>query len=264
MLSINALSGIKHLGLLLGLLVFLNACSKDDQDSVPVPDVPEKSRKITSIEYNNDPTSTEQFTYDAQGRILKTVSSEDLITFEYNGNQVKITEKRPPEGNRQVLGFTGTLNAAGRLISGAGTSEYNQGQLHQDQYLFEYNAAGLLTKCSRISDNTLHYTYVYTYTGANLTKVETLKDGVLQYGYRLEYNAGIPNHWNFSPGTFLPLNNLTGTYSTQWPSKSISFWPDGTEKGYTNTFQLDSDGYVVRQTWTGPNAATGTSKYTYE
>lgn len=228
---------------LLLLLVF-GACKKDD---ILLPEDPAQpaAKRFTGFTYENNKYAPVTIEYDAKGRVTRFDEGEDVSTLTYTGNEVTISELRK-DGNRIVLNFKGKLNAQGMITEGAGTSEYNQGQLRQVKYAFEYNAEGYMTKKIQNYDNgTTIYEHRYTYTNGNLTGFQVLTNGVYEYGGTWEYDTTHEDKMGINWNHFNPANQFTGKTNRNMAVKYIGHRPGTPDWHSTSTYTYDKDGYPV-------------------
>lgn len=125
-------------------------------------------------------------TYSAKGELLKTISSDNIskiitttsFSYDKDGNVLKEVYllNNTPNGYLE-----NTYNATGKL---AKKVLYNKKSVIDYQYLYEYTAAGLLSKESYIYDNQTINTDVFEYdTNGNKTKLSSFnsKNELVKY-----------------------------------------------------------------------------------
>lgn len=232
-----------HVALLL-LLVF-GACKKDDTTLPQDPNTPNAAKRFMGFTYEGNKYAPVSVEYDAKGRVTRFDDGGDVSTLTYTGNEVNITEVRKDE-NRVVFNFKGKLNAQGLMTEGSGTSEYNQGQLRQVQYTFEYNAEGYMTKKIQNYDNgATVYEHRYTYTNGNLTGYQVLTNGVYEYGGVWEYDTTREDKMGINWNHFNPANQFTGKTNRNVAVKYTGKRPGATDWYSTSMYVYDAEGYPI-------------------
>lgn len=248
---------MKHLIFIAFLaLILAPSCKKDNTNPI---------KTLTSIEYQySDDTSTVQYTYDEQGRLLTANDGENQVTYAYANDEITIREWRNSE-NREVFYFKGTLDANGHLSSGTATSKYSANTTYEQTHEYEYDANGYLVKARIQRANNQSYAYRYYYTGGNLTKYEFYTNDVLSSYYTYEYTSGNPEHSSLpNVSTFVPENTFMGKTSAQKPVKYTRIRSGSADESTTNTYTTDEDGYVVKQTSVPSNGTAYTVFYHFE
>lgn len=253
---------MKNLLLAALLLSLFTACKKDKDDDFSPQNPP--VYKLVGFSYDNPEISPETFSYDAQGRVVKSEDAYERVTIEYNGNNVKVKEWRKEE-NREVYNVSGVLNAEGRLTSIAGTASYSSPNALQTILTsFEYNADGFVSKKIDNYDNGANiYEYRYTYTAGNLTERKVYKNGVLEYYAQWTYGSD-DNPIDVSFEYFGSPNTFTGKHSAKLPVKYTSYRSDGTVSWFVNfTYTFDQYGYpkTSKSDYSDGDKLTVTYKY---
>jgi hypothetical protein len=188
------------------LLILFSACKKDDPIQTPAA----VSKKLTGFTYENNQYTPETIEYDAQGRVSRYVG-EDIITFTYLGNELKISAWRVDE-NREVFNFKGQLNAQGNVYKGTATSKYNAGTTNQEEYTFEYDADDFMTRETRnINQGANIYVTDYFYNkDGNMSEYKVYSNGVFSYGGSWVYDTSKKEKSGLNWEQFMGPNTFTG------------------------------------------------------
>lgn len=241
---------MKYLSIIsIAVLTLLSACQKDPSTSpndTTTPQGPTTAKRLVRIDYVGLNSYPQTYAYDSQGRIVKADDGEDVATFQYNGNEVTISEWRKEEA-REVFKFKGKLNAAGNLEDGTATSNYSKSFVYQQKHNYEYNADGFLSKATMTRDNGEKYEYQYFYNKGNLIRQDNYRNGVLDYAFHYEYGSGNPNKMGFNVYAFVPGNNFLGKKATEMPVKYTLKRPGVADQVSTYTYTVDAAGYVTSQ-----------------
>ncbi|MBK8557997.1 MAG: hypothetical protein IPL65_20635 [Lewinellaceae bacterium] len=256
--------------LVLGTFI-MQSCHKDNMEEAkvtpsPDPSVPATQKRLVSVQYQypGDAPSTESFEYDALGRVVKYDDGEDIATTIYSGNQIEITEIRSTENNREVFHFTGLLDAAGRVIGGTATSNYNINTVNQRVISLEYDANGYLKKATMTVDDGNAYENFYTWQNGNLAKVENYTNGVKSSTNLYKYGSTNPDRTPYTPFSFLPGCVPNGKKNTQmWTSYTSKY--DGSPD-FTGTAipTYDAEGYNKSTLYEYSNGNSITYNYNFK
>ena len=232
------------------LLLTMGACQKDQSTDPTITSnttpTQTKTKQLVSINYSGLNTSGVKYEYDSKGRIIKVDEGEDVATFVYTGNEVEISEWRVTE-NREVFKFKGKFNAAGNLVDGTATSNYNQAFVYKQQHTYEYTADGYLSKAAIARDNGDRYEYIYHYKGGHLAQQDVHRNGVLDYAFYWEYGTGNPNKTGFNVYAFVPGNNFLGKKATEMAIKYTLKRPGVNDQVSTFSYTVDAQGYATKQ-----------------
>jgi YD repeat-containing protein len=240
----------------LSLLLLLNACKKDDGNDDTLAAAP---KKLVKMSYENNVSAPSTIEYDAQGRVVRFDDGEDVTTFTYNGNEVKIKEFRTSE-NREVFSFTGQLNAKGYLVQGTAISQYNQSSVEGQTFTFEYDNNGYMTKKTRTGSGGNVYVYEYTYSKGNMIGFKVYLNGVFSYGGNWEYADNKADKSKLNWEQFNGPNTFTGKTNQLLPTKytASSGW-------FVNmSYMVDNQGYATTNTLTFSNGDVSKVYFDFE
>ena len=208
-----------------------------DADSTGTPVfVPETAiRQVTILDPDDGTKSNYAFEYDEQGRVVRMQGSDNydgtsiyLYTATYEGNTVTV------DGDDGVH-IVGTLDAQGRATRVAYTETLSpdgggSGSPTRTDITLTYDAEGRLTQEVGEEDGYNEYTYDYTWTGGDLTRVH-LDYYDADYAYSTHANTGnIDLNWlltaGYGSGGIAPFGiiNLLGTRSTHYVVPD--YWAD--------------------------------------
>lgn len=245
----------------LAFLFFAASCKKESNTAIPAT----VSKKLQKITWVTSYPLTQNYLYDAQGRLTKYEDEYVINTYSFNGSTVAIKEFRKTE-NRFVSDITGTLDNAGRVTSLTGSYAYNINFPYTEQTAFTYDADGYLKQFTRTTGAVV-LTYDYTVTDGDYTKLVFQKTNSGGYTMVTDFytekndRSGIGSI-QIGPGSshnglFGKINKHLKKYEqlTQQNAPAPSW-----ENNYT--YILDSDGYVKTSDITGASAATCT--YTFQ
>lgn len=243
------------------IFFFAVSCKKESNTIAPAP----VSKKLQKITWVTSYPLTQNYLYDAQGRLIKYEDEYDMKTWTFLASTVTIKEFRKTE-SRMVSDITGTLDNAGRVTNLTGSYSYNINAPYTEQTAFIYDAEGYLKQFTRTAGAVVQ-TYDYTVTDGDYTKLVYQKTNAGGYtmvtDFYTEKNdlSGIGaiqiGPGNYHTGLFGKTNKHLKKHEqlTQQNAPTPSW-----TQSYAYTF--DNDGYVKTFETTGTSAATGT--YTYQ
>jgi hypothetical protein len=235
-------------------ILALASCKKEDNSIQPTG--PTVLKHLTRISHSPaSPTRVVDFTYDAQGRLVKQENFEDIDEEIVTGNTVVYRQTRKSEGNRITALVNGTLDANGRVTTASGTTEYIQGVPIQVQWNFEYNADGYLSKYTDTRNGNDIYVFAYTYLDGDVAEMAVTRNGVYQYGVQFEY-GGIEDKiglgQQYASGfTVAGLEGKTNKHLLKTYKSIASDHTIWNNENYTYT--LDADGFPTKETITNSN-----------
>ena len=202
------------------------AAAGTDSTDTPV-FVPETAiRQVTILDPDDGTEANFAFEYDGEGRVVRMQGSDQyegethtyLYTMAYEGSTVTV------DGDDGVH-IVGTLDAQGRATQVAYTETLSpdgggSGSPTRTDITLTYDAEGRLTQEVGEEDGYNEYTYDYTWTGGDLTRVH-LDYYDADYAYSTHANTGnIDLNWlltaGYGSGGIAPFGilNLLGTRST--------------------------------------------------
>lgn len=242
------------------ILIFAVSCKKNETVAAPA----SGSKKLQKIIWVTSYPLTQNYFYDAQGRLTKYEDENAINTYVYNQNAVTIKEFRKSE-NRFVSDITGTTDNAGWVTNLTGTYSYNINFPYTEQTAFTYDADGYLKQFTR-TNGFVVTTYDYTVTNGDYTKLVYQKTNSGGYTRITDFFTDkanlsgigdIPIGCGTHNGLFGKLNKHLIKFE-QLTQQNVTT-PSWT---YNYTYQLDNNGYVQTFDMTGTSAATGT--YTFQ
>lgn len=208
--------------------VLITQLGTADTDSTDTPVfVPETAiRQVTILDPDDGTEANFAFEYDGEGRVVRMQGSDQyegethtyLYTMAYEGSTVTV------DGDDGVH-IVGTLDAQGRATRVAYTETLSpdgggSGSPVRTDITLTYDAEGHLTQEVGEEDGYNEYTYDYTWTGGDLTRVH-LDYYDADYAYSTHANTGnIDLNWlltaGYGSGGIAPFGifNLLGTRST--------------------------------------------------
>lgn len=218
--------------------VLITQLGTADTDSTDTPVfVPETAiRQVTILDPDDGTEANFAFEYDGQGRVVQMKGNDNydgdtctyLYTIAYEGNTVTV------DGDDGVH-ITGTLDAQGRATRVAYTETLSpdggsSSSPTRTDITLTYDADGRLVQEVGEEGGYTEYTYDYTWTGGDLTRVH-LDYYDADYAYSTHANTGnIDLNWlltaGYGSGSISPLGilNLLGTRSTHYAVPD--YWAD--------------------------------------
>ena len=252
------------------LITQLGTAGTDSTDT-PV-FVPETAiRQVTILDPDDGTEANFAFEYDGEGRVVRMQGSDQyegethtyLYTMAYEGSTVTV------DGDDGVH-IVGTLDAQGRATRVAYTETLSpdgggSGSPTRTDITLTYDADGRLTQEVGEEDGYNEYTYDYTWTGGDLTRVH-LDYYDADYAYSTHANTGnIDLNWlltaGYGSGGIAPFGilNLLGTRSTHlavpdyWadmaatPDQMLLVCEDDLDKPVTKTGVYYEDGETTTE-----------------
>lgn len=252
------------------LITQLGTAGTDSTDT-PV-FVPETAiRQVTILDPDDGTEANFAFEYDGEGRVVRMQGSDQyegethtyLYTMAYEGSTVTV------DGDDGVH-IVGTLDAQGRATQVAYTETLSpdgggSGSPTRTDITLTYDAEGRLTQEVGEEDGYNEYTYDYTWTGGDLTRVH-LDYYDADYAYSTHANTGnIDLNWlltaGYGSGGIAPFGilNLLGTRSTHlavpdyWadmaatPDQMLLVCEDDLDKPVTKTGVYYEDGETTTE-----------------
>jgi YD repeat-containing protein len=245
----------------LTILFFAVSCKKQSANPTPTPVA--ASKKLQTMIWAPGYSPTQNFTYDAQGRLTQEDDQYETETYVYTGNTVHITDYSKTSA-RIVEDINATTDNAGRMTSYTGNISYNINLPYTEQGAFTYDANGYLTQVKLTQNNTV-LTYDYTITNGDYTQVIYQQNGAGGYTQTNDYFTDknnlsgvglyeVPKNFSYNVGLFgknsahLLKHNSLLQKGALVPSWTRDF-----------TYVIDSEGYPQSLNLTG----TWTSSATY-
>ena len=253
--------------------VLITQLGTTDTDSTDTPVfVPETAiRQVTILDPDDGTEANFAFEYDGEGRVVRMQGSDQyegethtyLYTMAYEGSTVTV------DGDDGVH-IVGTLDAQGRATRVAYTETLSpdgggSGSPVRTDITLTYDAEGRLTQEVGEEDGYNEYTYDYTWTGGDLTRVH-LDYYDADYAYSTHANTGnIDLNWlltaGYGSGGIAPFGilNLLGTRSTHlavpdyWadmaatPDQMLLVCEDDLDKPVTKTGVYYEDGETTTE-----------------
>jgi len=235
-------------------LICVLSCKKTDTVPVPTP----VSKKLQKITWTTSYPLTQNYTYDAQGRLIKYEDEYATNTYAFNGNMVAIKEFRKSE-NRFVSDITGTTDNAGRVTNLTGSYAYNINVPYTEQTAFTYDAEGYLKQFTRTMGTAVQ-TYDYTVTNGDYTKLVYQKPGSSGYTRTTDFYLDKENLTGvgdipIGPGVNNGLFGKLNKHLVKFEQSTVQNAP--TPSWANNyTYVLDANGYIQTMGITGTTTAT--------
>ena len=254
---------MNHLKTIIAVIAFLIiAVSCKKQPAIPGPTpVNKKLQKITWV--TSSPL-TQNYFYDAQGRLIKYEDEYVTNTYTFNANTVAIKEFRKSE-SRFVSDITGTTDNAGRVTNLTGSYAYNINVPYTEQTAFTYDAEGYLKQFTRTNGASVQ-TYDYTVTNGDYTKLLYQKTNSGGYTRIADFftdktNLSGVGDIPIGPGTHTGLFGKLNKHLIKFEQLTQQNAPSPSWT-YNYSYILDNNGYVQTFDLTGTSTATGT--YTFQ
>jgi len=252
---------LKTIALALTLFCFATSCKKDTVTPAPAP----VSKKLQKITWSQDLADVQNFTYDAQGRLIKSEDDYTTNTYSYNANTVAMKEFRKSE-NRFVSDITGTTDNAGRMITNTGNFSYNINTPYTEKTDFVYDANGYLTQITRTSGVNVQ-TYDFTISNGDYIKLIYQKTSGGGYTRVTDFYTDKKDMSGLGSAPLSYANDHTGLFGKM--NTHLVKFEQSTSSGSPTpswtrnlTYTFDSNGYVLTSGSTG--TWTGTGVYTYQ
>jgi hypothetical protein len=225
-------------------LIALSSCQKDTE-LVPTP-VPTKNLAKFTYVWNNGTPESEEFTYDAQGRVAVIISDEQTSTFNYvSASSLVVTAKNNID-NSPYRSFNCTLNSKGyitkiSMINPDGTLYYT--------YNYTYSPEDYIIKTEGIPPSGVGFTAEYTIQNGNVVSSKNFNGGALSYTGQYNYDNSLVNKTGFGHTGYWYSNKLFGKGLKNMLVDYKSFSPNNTLTWHmTYEHELDADGYPLSTT----------------
>lgn len=251
---------MKHVQTIITVFAFLIlalSCKKTSTTPVPTPNP--VSKKLQKITWIGSFVSTQNYTYDISGRLIKYEDEDVTNTYTFGTGTVAIKEFRKSE-NRFVSDITGTIDNAGRATNLTGTYSYNINIPYTEQTAFTYDGEGYLKQFTRTNSASVQ-TYDFTVIDGDYTKLIYTKTNAGGYTQLTDFYTdknnlsgigsiptGAGNNHN---GLFGKINKHLKKYEQLTQLNAPS--PSWTEN---YTYVLDANGYIQTAGLTGTTTAT--------
>ena len=238
--------------------------------------------RIASYNPNDEYTSTVDYAYDNQGRLIKAVSVTDQpsssITYTYwyewgdktISVKLEMWTKTATNSTKNTLFYDYTLNSQGLVQTCVYTLSGNNDYVVR--YTYNYNASNRITGME-YNDSYSIRSYVYVWEEDNITSskiADNTYECTMTYGGEPYNKKGyfIQGATVFSDGILASIYpELFGVRSKQLPIKSRQITNKGTqyqtETESEYTYEFDRDGYISK-TKTTSNGVTYTTTLTWE
>jgi hypothetical protein len=230
--------------LFLGFAATISSCKKNDDDDAVNP-----SKQACTADRIITSTDSTQVTYDSENRVIKeqtfTKSGNSLEYTLYTYSSNKIVEKTYDESGDLTEEINYHLNSNKNVAYSVSGAEANVDDADTTWYTYDSNkrltrTVTKNTTSSFLGDAITRDTSWFTYTGSNLTKIETSENGGDNVVTIFSYGSD-----DAKSEFLLPLNssiqNLYGETSEKLP---VSATTEAITLTYVYTF--NSEGYVTR------------------
>ena len=230
------------------------ASCKKDKTIQPNPNPGGTTRKV--IKLSQTPSGYEEtYEYDALGRFTKIdESTSDLYVYTFNGSNFTVKAYRKTDNNRVVLDLSGTLDAKGRVTVANGIEQYNANNPQNAQYKFTYDADGYLIKLNRDYSTNPDVQFDFIYSNGDVIEQKYSENGVYKHSVFFEYYTNMPNKLPFSEHYSIStlLIGLEGKPTAHLEKTGKLIYANNTAGwSYTKTWDLDAEGFPVKQVLTG-------------
>jgi len=238
---------MKKLFVLLSMVSIFASCKKADVvNSVTVPS--STSKKLTKgvYVYDNYAPETEEYTYDAQGRIAVFKEDERTSTFNYASPTFLVVTETKNADNSVMATKECDLNANGYITKmvfknplGAITYTYD----------FTYDADGYLTYEKGSYAGGAVYEEQYVISGGNAVSSKSYYNNILNHTREYIYDNTKLNKAPFGHAGYWQSRSLFGKRPTNLMSEYKTFDPQNvlTANGKM-TYEMDADGYPTKRT----------------
>jgi len=223
---------------------------------------PVAGKKISQTTYlDNASTSTEGFTYDANGRMLTITTSDRMSSFVYESDTRLMITTRKKSENSITRTIECTLNAKGAITQmlykdPAGNLVYT--------YQYAYNADNQIINVKGAAPSGNHFESKAQVVNGVIKSSQTYQDGILSETKEYFYDNTKPNRLPSQLTATWPSHILFGKANPYLLSQTKTTSAAGVVTGQTNaTYELDNDGDVTKITTFYPLDGT-TSIITYQ
>jgi hypothetical protein len=236
------------------LVAFIFTACKKEKGITPEPIPPvatEKKLIKMQSNYSNGSAESENYSYDAQGRLSTTLNDSYREAFDYKSATQIIVTARKVSNNELISTKECTLDAAGRIVtiimkSSAGAEIY--------RYDYTYNAEGylVLEKGSK-PGNPNEFRFEYNVVNGNIISAKGYFDNVLSENSDYKVDGAKLNKSQMSYSGYWYSNTLFGKPNKNLIVEYKNFNTAGTLKWHSQTnYELNSDGYPVKYTKSYP------------
>lgn len=241
-------------------VLVLASCKKEKDVTAPAP-AEKKLTKVVNV-YNGGTPETNDYTYDAQGRLLTMVNNSSIEEYAYP-TASKITMTRRNKSNNSIQNILDySVNADGRITiletknpSGTviGTTDY------------VYDAQGYIQRVTYTYNGSSPVYYEYTVNNGNYTGQKFYSNGTLSSTTTFTVDTSKSFVSLFNAGGNFPSRTLFGKPAKNPVVETRTVDAAGTVTWLSQTsFQLDAAGYILSSTINYPLLGTqGISTYTY-
>lgn len=253
---------MKKVFIALTAIVVMASCKKEN---VVTPSIPAETKLLAKATYvwDNGTPQTNEYTYDAQGRIIEFKEDNRTTTFNYvSPASVIATEKKNADNS-----LNGTkeceINAKGYITkmvfkNPAGAVTYT--------YEYTYNAEGYMSGQKGIYPNGNTLDFLYSYADGNLVSSKLYYDNVFNSQTDYVYDKTKVNKFPVGKGAYWNVIQFWGKGSKNLATEIKATNTSGTVTWHRQmAFELDADGYTIKIIGTDMfSGKKGIDTYTYK
>lgn len=225
-------------------IIALSSCQKDTE-LVPTLATTKNLDKFTYV-WNNGTPESEEFIYDAQGRVAVIKGDEQTSTFKYvSASSLVVTAKNNID-NSPYRSFNCTLNSNGyitkiSMINPDGTLYYT--------YNYTYNIDDYIIKTEGVPTTGIGFTTEYVIQNGNVVSSKNFNGDALSYTGKYTFDGSLENKTGFGHTGYWYSNKLFGKGLKNMLVDYKSFSPNNTLTWHmTYEHDLDADGYPLSTT----------------
>ena len=225
-------------------MIALSSCQKDTE-LVPPNATTKNLAKFTYV-WNNGTPESEEFTYDAQGRLATIKDNEQTSTFNYvSASSLVVTAKNNID-NSPYRSFNCTLNSKGyitkiSMINPDGTLYYT--------YIYTYSAEDYIIKTEGVPPKGIGFSAEYVIQNGNVVSSKHFNGDVLNYTGKYTIDSNLENKTGFGHTGYWVSNKLFGKGYKNMLVEYKSFSPSNTLTWHMKyEHALDTDGYPLSTT----------------
>jgi hypothetical protein len=242
---------MKKLIIALTAIVAMASCKKESITIAPTPEptpiVAVNKNMVKSVRvFDNGTPQTEDFNYDAQGKIVTLKNDNRTSFFNFvSASSLVVTEKNNAD-NSLYRTYESTLNDKGYVTkivikNAAGIFVYS--------YDFTYNAEGNIINQKSTYPNGSTIEEIYVIVDGNPISSKLYYDNVLSNSREYVYDATKVDKTKLSFTGYWSIPGLFGKSPKNLRLEFKDFNPSGTLTWHSKmSYDIDADGYPVKQT----------------
>jgi YD repeat-containing protein len=229
---------------LLAATIVFASCNKKDS----MPAAKERHLVKTTMDFGDNT----DFTYDGNGRVIRTVAGDHEITYTYTGNTIVEKQKIVSMGV-VIADITWTLNSKGQAVTGSGIYTLPGQQSMNVTVTSSFDDAGFITRTDvALGNNTTFNEYIYS--NGDMVEIKRFTNNSFSGKTKFYYPGQVVNKVKIGTGEyqFIPGLVAFGKAGAHLPEKEEAISSSGTVISTRNyEYTLDVDGYPVQNKITG-------------